>query len=647
MTHSRRPHHVVRRIVPSMVAAVAAAATCTTTSHADIALPPHLASHMVVQRDAPIVLRGSVEPGASVVGRFGADRVSVVADDTGRFRLEFPPRPADGVGRPIELESGSDRRVLEDVLVGEVWLCSGQSNMQWAVAACDRFDELKADANRPMLRTFNAALVAATEARDAVPGQWLVCSPETVGAFSGSAYHFGRTLIDQLDVPIGLVHASWGGSKAEAWTSLEALAETAPGRRALEDWRAYERMMAAPVDEYAAADVDDDAWALGPVPGITSAFGIEDAVDGIFWWRLSLDIPAAWAGRELQLSLGPIDDHDETYWNGARIGATRGWDRPRRYRVPGEAVAAGRATLAIRVTDTGGPGGLHGRPGDLFVHPVDDPADRRSLPGEARVIVAGAAPSMPAQHRPGQLYHGMLHPLRDVPVRGVIWYQGESNGMGEGAAADYAQVLPRMIRDWRSALGDEELPFLIVQIANLAYRVPDWDFPGVRDVQRRMLELPATGLAVTTDIGDPDDIHPRNKHDVGDRLARWALVDVYEIDGIVKSGPLVERAWRTPIGSVIVEFEAFTDELGGGDRTGIARRRIGGFEVAGDDGVFVTTTARASRDTTVQLARPEGIEVIRRVRYAWRPDPVEADLVNEAGLPAAAFEIEVRGAAPR
>jgi sialate O-acetylesterase len=622
------------------------------SAEANIELPPHLASHMVVQAGQPLIIAGRAEPGIPVQISFAGTTVRTTPDRDGRFRAELPPPATNATGRAIELRQGDDRLVLDDVLVGEVWLCSGQSNMEWPVRACDRFDAVQADADHPLIRTFNAAHIARADPQDAVPGRWLVCSPASVGEFSGTAYHFGRRLHDQLEVPIGLLHVSWGGSRSEAWTSPEALASSAAGRRRLARADAVRTATAVPVASVAGDDVDDSAWAEGPVPGYTSAFGIADGVDGVFWMRIPLEIPARWQGRDLQLSLGMIDDHDTTWFAGVKIGETEGWQTPRRYTVPGALVEAGRRIVAIRIRDTGGPGGLHGDPAAFFVHPADAPEDRLAIRGPARLKLVAEVPSIPPQHQPADLYRGMIHPLRDVNIAGVIWYQGESNAMGAGSAAEYAELLPLLIGDWRRAFDAPELPFLIVQIANLAYRVPDWDFPGVRDVQRRMLELPATGLTVTTDIGDPDDIHPRNKHDVGDRLARWALVDVYGASDIVPSGPLVDSAAVADADSILVRFESFGSPLtvaGLRGEAGGEGHPVGSFEIAGDggddaDGSFIAAAAVIEDATTVRVGIPRGITRPARLRYAWRPDPVDANLVNAAGLPAAAFEITI---APR
>ena len=613
----------------------------------EIRIDPHLGSHMVLQADRTFVVSGTARPGATldVIYRGSTPpawmKTNPTVDGNGRWSARLEAGPATSSPRTLTVSDGNRQVVLDDILVGEVWLCSGQSNMVWRMRSSDRFEEFKAEADRPTIRTFNANQVVSETPRDELGGRWLVCSPETIGDFSAVAYHFGRALSDQLDVPIGLYNLSWGGSRAEAWMSPLKLNSTGGGRRAVARWTALKEQMDADPEPMVGIDIDDSGWIAGQVPGRLDTFGIEDGVDGIFWERIPVEIPADWAGQDLVMSLGAIDDHDTTWFNGTEIGSTRGWETPRRYTVPGALVKPGKGMIAVRIIDGAGPGGMHGEPEAFFMHPVGEPDNRRAINGPARVMVASDVSEMPNQHRPSQLFHGMLHPLFDTAFTGVIWYQGENNAMGPGSAEEYAELLPALIEDWRSVshvagIGQKDMPFYVVQLANLDYRVPDWDFPLVRDIQRRVLELPNTGLAVTTDIGDAGDIHPRNKHDVGDRLARWALVDVYGKTGIVKSGPLVTNA-SLDRGGVVVEFESWGSPLESTDGSDT----LGGFEVARGDGPFVPVSATISSNRTVRVAIPRGEGMPRKLRYAWRPDPTDANLGNEAGLPAAAFEVEI------
>jgi len=603
---------------------------------AEITLPAHLDSHMVLQQGMPIVVTGMADPGSKVVVNFGEDVASAWAGRRGRFRVELPAQPANANPQTMVIESGTERVQLEDVLVGEVWFCSGQSNMVWRMRSCDNFEEFAAQGDRPTIRTFNAQNVAAEEPRDNLPGGWLICTRDTVGDFSGVAYHFGRHLSEQLDVPIGLINSSWGGSRAEAWISEDTLRSIEPGARAFQRWDALNAEMLADTDPRAGLDVDDSDWLQGEVPGRFDTFGLDDEVNGIFWQRIPIDIPSGWKGKDLVLNLGAIDDHDTTYFNGQEVGSTRGWQTPRKYTVPGMLVEPGEAVIAVRIIDGAGPGGLHGEASDFFMHPVSDPEDRRPINGPARLVVAAEVAEMPHQHRPSQLYNGMLHPVRDVGFAGVIWYQGENNAIGEESVAEYEEVLSTMITDWRRAFAQPEMPFLIVQLPNFGREGGIFNYAAIRDIQRRMLALPATGLAITTDVGEEDDIHPGNKHDVGDRLARWALADVYGRDGFVKSGAIVEDA--TLRGSTItVEFDTFGSPLAVRD----GAEALGGFEVVGSEGGIRPARARITGEDTVEVQVPDGGGQVRALRYSWRESPREANLVNEAGLPASPFEVDV------
>ncbi|MCH2161076.1 MAG: hypothetical protein MK085_04300 [Phycisphaerales bacterium] len=613
----------------------------------EIEIDSHIGSHMVLQADKTFLVSGTAAPGITLDIIYEGSSPSIwmktnpTVGKSGRWSARLEAGPATISPRTLTVKNANQQVVLDDILVGEVWLCSGQSNMVWRMRSSDRFEEFKADADHPTIRTFNANNTVSETPRDELGGRWLVCSPETIGDFSAVAYHFGRALSDQLNVPIGLYNVSWGGSRAEAWMSPLKLELTKGGQRAIDQWSALKEQMNADPGPMVGIDADDSGWIAGEVPGRLDTFGIDDGVDGIFWERIPVEIPAEWAGSDLVMSLGAIDDHDTTWFNGTEIGSTRGWETPRKYTVPGALVKPGKGMIAVRIIDGSGPGGLHGEPEAFFMHPVGKPDDRRPINGPARVMVASNVSEMPNQHRPSQLFYGMLHPLFETSFAGVIWYQGENNAMGPGSAEEYAELLPALIEDWRSfshvgSIGQKNMPFYVVQLANLDYRVPDWDFPLVRDIQRRALELPNTGLAVTTDIGDARDIHPRNKHDVGDRLARWALADVYGNNAIVKSGPLVSNA-SLDRGGVVVEFDTFGSPLMSTD----GQATLGGFEVARGDGPFVPVSATISSNRSVRVGIPEGKGMPRKLRYAWRPDPTEANLGNEEGLPAAAFEVEI------
>jgi sialate O-acetylesterase len=518
-----------------------------------------------------------------------------------------------------------------------------------------------ADASWPKLRLFavqrNASIAQSLDCQ----GSWSTCSPETVTPWSATAYFFGRELVRELDVPVGLIQTCWGGTVAEAWMSpwaLERFGEFGP---------ALDRLAAAQRDPQAAADtvaakqaawweqldardpgsaaggwmdpeLDDAAWRAVPVPATWSGGGLE-RFDGAVWYRRVVDLPAAWEGRGLELALGPIDDMDTTWFNGRRIGGHESdgqHQTPRRYEVPGELVRAGANVIAVRAVDTGGPGGIYGRPEQLTLSVAGDPplpalslaGEWRLKPGAALVDV-GEWPSSGWFHQdyPTALFNGMIVPILPYAMRGVIWYQGESN---RTRAAQYRELFPALIEDWRSLWGLGDFPFYFVQIAPFGYGGDTGQAAELRDAQRLALRVPSTGMAVTMDIGNPADIHPANKQDVGARLALWALAKDYGREGLVYSGPLY-RSMKVDGASIRLSFDYVADGLmsGGGDPTH--------FTIAGADRVFHPASARIDGDEIVVSsdAVPEPVAV----RFAWEA-AAEPNLFNSAGLPASSFRTD-------
>lgn len=599
---------------------------------------------MVLQQGETTLLTGRGRPGEQVTLSFpGLAPLTGRVDDQGSWAIPIAPGPADATPRVLEVTSAGERISLEDVLVGEVWLCSGQSNMVWSVDGSEGASAFKAEGDRPQIRMFTVGNASEADPVDRASGRWVVCSPETVGGFSAVGYHFGRHLNESLGVPVGLVNASWGGSRVEAWMRPEALQASGPcGRSWQARWALALEALHGDTAPHAALEVDDSEWLRGTIPGHVRTFGIPDEVDGVFWHRLEVEVPEDWAGRPLAVSLGRIDDDDVTYFNGEEIGRTRGWRTPRRYVVPARLVRPGRSVIAVRCTDGAGPGGMHGEPAEFHISPVDAPDDRRSLAGPARLKQTSAAGDLPAQHRPSHLHNGMLHPFRNIPFAGVVWYQGENNAIDPGDPECYEALLGGMISDWRSTFDDPELPFFVVQLPNFRH-APTWNYARVRDAQRRVAAGdPRVDLVVTIDVGEADDIHPRNKHDVGHRAALLALDSVYGRRDAVPSGP-VPVAARPVENGVAVDFRTFGSTLAALNGSGA----ISGVEAAGADGTFRPTTARISGDGTLVIATPPGLESpVHLVRYEWAgepepPAPGTGRLGNPEGLPASPFELEL------
>jgi sialate O-acetylesterase len=628
---------------------------------AQLELAPVFGPHMVLQRETEVAVWGRAAPHADVELRAtwpGHEPVRGRADAEGRFRLGLRT-PAAGGPYALLCASGNVVQRLDDVLVGEVWICSGQSNMEWPVRAAAEPEREIASANLPRIRLLTVPNVAAAAPQTDFDAAWQVCSPAKVEAFSAVGFSFGRALLRVLDVPVGLIAADWGGTPAEAWTSAAGIREvgdfdaalagierlTTERERLEAEHRAAVRAHEAAVEAcdpglpapgrpvgFAVPGLDDADWDQLPGPGTWSGTPLAD-FDGLVWYRIGLTIPDDWAGRELVLELGPIDDDDETWFAGRKVGATQGWTAERRYTVPARLVQPGRTVVAVRVHDTAGEGGFRAEGDAPRIYPAGAPEAAIALAGPVRYRRGPAESELPrpprrpgvGAHTPTALFNGMIAPLVPFAMRGVIWYEGESN---VARAAQYERLFPALIRSWRAAFGIGDFPFLYVQIAPFAYADRGPDEPGeLRDAQRRTLALvEKVGMAVTMDVGDPRDIHPRDKVTVGERLARQALSLAYGRD-IVPSGPLF-RSVTAEAGALRVAF----DHAGGlATRDGAAPSH---FELAGADGVFRPAVARIDGETI--LVRADGLAEPTAVRYAFGAAD-QPNLVNGAGLPASSF----------
>lgn len=626
-------------------------------AEAGVRLSPIFGDHMVLQREAAVPVWGQAEPGEDVTVAFAGQTRSVRTGPDGRWRVNLDPMPAGG---PHELEvRGANRILLKDVRVGEVWVCSGQSNMQWPVKlSADPEREIEQSAD-PELRFFITGIASPVEPAETLTGVWKICGPDSVGGFSAVAYSFGRILRRELGVPVGLIQSAVGGTPAESWTRLEDLASDPELRKHVErrakalgdleararyeeQKRAYEATggfdPASARDDtgWESPDCDDAGWGTLPQPLAWEYSGIEELkLDGTLWCRRSVEIPADWEGKDLVLRTCPIDEEDRAYFNGDPVGGLNAWTDRRAYPVPGRLVRAGRAVLAFRVTDRAGIGGIIGDPVDFRLERADDPTRFLPLAGPWRYRVSGRFLPRPVEPLgpghvllPGGLYNGMIAPLIAFRIRGAIWYQGESNAR---AALEYRRLFPALIRGWREAWGQGDFPFYWVQLAGYVGDRPDsTTWAELRDAQTRTLSLPATGQALAIDIGEARDIHPKNKKEVGRRLALIALDRTYGRP-VVHSGP-VFREVRYEEGRARVSF----DHADGGlvARGGALRQ----FALAGPDRVFVPAEAVVSGDKVIVSA--PGVSEPVAVRYAWSDFPEGCNLYNGEGLPACPFRTD-------
>lgn len=578
---------------------------------APLSLAPLFRDHMVLQRDREVPVWGWGAPGARVEVRFAGSTVTTKVGADGCWSVKIGPFAAGG---PHELEVND--LVVRDVLVGDVWVCSGQSNMEWPVAASANADAEIAAADHPTIRLFTVPKSISATPRAMTNGAWTPCTPDTVRDFSAVAYFFGREF---GDVPIGLIDASWGGTPCESWTSADALRELPDFAPAVERMERILREPVAPAVDAGTADPDADvsAWKVLELPGHWER-ALPD-FDGAVWFRRDVELPAEWAGRDAVLTLGAIDDMDVTWINGQRVGGLEGaghWNTPRRYDVPGAVLRAGRNVIVVRVVDTGGPGGFSGKPEEMA---LSRDGASIGLAGDWRYLPFHMTPPVAVsnQNSPTALYNGMIAPLAPYGIRGAIWYQGESNA---SRAAQYRALFPAMIRDWRARWGQGDFAFLFVQLANFMAAKPEPSesaWAELREAQASALSLPNTGMAVAIDIGDAGDIHPRNKQEVGRRLAAAARGE---------SGPLYKR----------LEIEGDAIRLWFDHGPPVADGELRGFAIAGEDGRFVWAAATIDGETVVV----RGVPSPRAVRYAWADNPEGCNLVNVAGLPASPFRTD-------
>jgi len=618
---------------------------------AALELPLLFSDGAVLQRDRPLPVWGRAAPGSQVEVEFDGARAAATAGADGRWSLRLPAHAAGGPYELVVRAGGRERRV-RDVLVGEVWLASGQSNMEWPVQETLHAAEDIAAAGDRRLRHFKIPKSWAERPQaDLAGGQWQAASPDTVGAFSAVAYAFARELRAATGVPVGIIDSTWGGSSIEAWMDAAMLgldadaleARMRQARAADEAVRARTRERLAawpPVDAaseaFAAAPLDERDWATIQVPALWEAAGYP-GVDGVAWYRTAFELDAREAAAGVTLGLGRIDDSDTVWVNGRRVGATRnGWNTPRAYAVPPSALRAGRNTVAVRVEDSGGGGGIAGRADELYLATAG--GARRALAGPWRFRTAAVDVAMDEGKNQVDtaLYNAMVHPLQPYPLAGVIWYQGETNATPQGAHA-YRDRFGALIRGWRAAWQAPELPFLWAQLAafgsggdrvDAAGTVIDSPWATLRESQSAVLALPATAQAVTIDVGDAHDIHPRDKRTVGHRLALAARRVAYGQD-VVHAGPAYRGA-EAREGTLVLRFDA---------PAGLAVRGGGqaprGFELAGADGRFHPAQARIEGDAVV--LRSGAVPQPRLARYAWSDNPAAADLVGGDGLPASPF----------
>jgi sialate O-acetylesterase len=650
-----------RRLLPSLFFACA-----WLPLSAKIKLPSFFKNGLVLQREQRVPVWGWAAPRERVSVQFLGKTYAAQPDASGRWRVELDPTPAGGPH--VLTVKGQNTITLSDVLLGDVWFCGGQSNMEWHLNQLHgTYDSLiRATPPNPAIRFIETAHVTSFTPQTDVPTtDWLRASPETLPQFSAVGYFFARELYEKYRVPIGLVAVNWGGTIAEAWMSYAGLQDFAHYQRAADLARENEKPSPAMANQkpvsweqalamadrglpktgksWAAIDYQPTGWQEMKLPTVWEDAGLP-GTDGIVWYRKTIDVKPEDAGKDVLLSLGPIDDADETFLNGTKIGATEGYNMPRRYRIPGNRVKAGPNVLAIRVIDTGGGGGLNGEADSLYWQSA---SGRQPLAAAWQYQLSADLKDFPPNTRttrqnpnlPTVLHNAMLHPWLGYGLKGVIWYQGESNA---GRGYEYRNLFPAMIRNWRSdwttaggAAGT--FPFLFVQLANFMKtdaQPAESDWAELREAQLLTLRrVPNVGMATIIDIGEAADIHPRNKLDVGKRLARGAYQLAYG-ETASWSGPVATSLAYEPY-AIRVGF----DQTGTGlVARGTSEGTLRGFAIAGEDGQWHWANAKIEKGTVVvwheQVRHPVA------VRYAWGNNPEGCNLYNAEGLPASPFRTD-------
>ena len=625
-------------------------------AHAKLKLPAIIGDSMVLQQQTKAPIWGWANQGEKVIVKGtwpGATAATAIAGSDGKWMTKIQTPKAGG---PYDVAiTGSETMTLKGVLIGEVWICSGQSNMEmpvegWPGNPINNSKQEIANATYPSIHLFTVTRKVALSPEEDVKGNWSVCSPQSVASFSATAYFFGRELAQRLKVPVGLIHSSWGGTVAEAWVSNKAL-------RTLQDFDkdlnsldsvqqfaatlatrdndneiAWQKALATEHLDYTTATLQDADWKTMRLPTPWEAAG-EHNLDGIVWFRKTVNLPADWAGKKLKLEFGPIDDYDATYLNGTLVGGYKEshWAQNRDYEAPAGIAKSGENQLAIRVTDLGGDGGIVGNRDRMKIYPIGELYKAISLSGDWKYKVEAIKPVSAlvyGPNTPSTLYNGMIAPVTPYAIKGAIWYQGESN---VGRNKQYASLFPALIQDWRTRWQEGAFPFYFVQIAPFRYGGDSTQAAGLRDAQRYTLTaLPNTGMAVTMDIGNPGNIHPSDKQDVGKRLSLWALAKTYNQKDIAYSGPLYKSMQAS--GSQLTVTFTNTDK--GLTTNG---KQLSAFELAGADGIWHPAQATIEGDKVV--VKSEEVSGPKNVRYAFSA-AAEGTLFNGAGLPASSFSSE-------
>ena len=620
---------------------------------ASLRLPALISDGMVLQRDAKVKVWGWANAADKVELIVAGKTYTTVANANGEWSIVLPKHKSGGP-HAIEIRAHESIK-LSDVYFGDVWLCSGQSNMELPMHRVKPLyeDEMRT-ANNPLIRCFTVPqrYDFKTERTDYEPAKWQLLNAETAPHFSAVAYFFAQKLFNEYRIPIGLINASLGGSPVQAWMSEEALRQFPTHLAEAHRWRSDDLVQATDAknrqqmnDWYSKADALDmgskmgfknkdfncSDWKAFSVPGYLSTGSKAD--NGVFWLRRTVNISKNEAGKTAFLEMGRIVDADSVFVNGHFVGNVTYQYPPRWYNVPANVLVEGENVIAVRLVSNAGHGG--------FV--LDKKYELRlaqrtiNLEGEWRMKQTASMPAMPGENfirwKPMGLYNAMIAPMRNYALKGVIWYQGESNTSNP---KEYAKLFPTMINDWRRTFAQPQLPFVFVQLANYMEAAPqptESNWAETREAQQAALKIKNTAMAVAIDLGEWNDIHPLNKKDVGIRLALGAMRVAYNNKKVISAGPMFKKAKVK--GNVFeIQFDNIANGLVAKGDT------LNGFALAGADGIYYWVDAKIVGNKVLVSSTIVSNPV--SVRYAWAHNPHNANLYNGAHLPAAPFQFKIK-----
>lgn len=635
------------------------------SASAKITLPQLVSSHMVLQRETNLTIWGWAAAKEKITVSFNGKTYKTITDDQGSWAVKMGKMKAGG---PFKMMiKGENTIILDDIMLGDIWFCSGQSNMALPMERLkEAYPQVIEKDHFPMIRNFFVPTKAnlSGESADLPPGKWVPATGADILSFGGTSYFFAKTLFQKYKVPIGIINSSVGGTPIEAWMSRDAFLTNPEQLRKINNFRdsafmasfqkkLKEKNLVRPstsatiVDEglsgpikWIDPDFDASGWRKFWMPGYWADQGIRN-INGILYFRKELQIPSEMSGKQARLYIGRIIDADSVFLNGQFIGNTTYQYPPRRYVVPAGLLKTGKNILIVKVISNSGKGGFVPDKNYSLLTP-DKKIDLRgewsfevgyAQPRQNQGFRADAEMPLVAQNEPTGLFNTMVAPAVKFAIKGFVWYQGETN---TGNPKGYGQLLPALIKDWRNKWKQGDLPFIYAQLPNFMeanYLPEESNWAQFRQSQLEALSVPNTGMAVTIDAGEWNDIHPLDKKDVGERLALWAEHLAYHDQQITYSGPMY-KSNQLKGSELTINFDHSSPGLmiKGSDK-------LMGFALAGEDKVFYWAQARLVGDSVV-LSSPMVLKPAF-VRYAWADNPDRANLYNKAGLPASPFEAEV------